>query len=376
MLASDQPIPVHVAYGHHIDPSLNAVFGFQDRSLALQIVSISFWNMMQVGPWFFQPQATREQRVSVTLSATNAREIVLPAHMHDTLQQLAEGISALDDVPCDGTSTVWPHLQKLDFHLRYLDSLSCNVIRDVSWIMAAAPALESVALYSPNITPNYVPTGLSTLIFTVQNKFATSTLQNNIAAANLRTLTIDGAHSTGSYDQPPAFQTMIGALLAAAPALVNLRELNVRGFGPKSCLADAVVALVALSSLRTVRFLVFGDGDVRREAALLSRILEAANIGLRTLGLICMTSPAQRRGPLPSFVVEVLAKARLPCLRTVFYAARRTSSGRLFPPLVTRPNTQKLKAVCMLRRMKLEVVELASNQTWPGDVFNSYHAMF
>jgi len=123
---------------------------------------------------------------------------------------------------------------------------------------------------------------------------------------------------------------MAEELLAAAPALVNLRILNVCGFGTKSCLANAVVTLVALSSLRTVRLLVVGDGDVRREAALLSRILDAANIGLKTLDLICTTLPAQRRGPLSSFVLYVLAKSRLPCLRKVLYAARGAGSGRLF----------------------------------------------
>jgi len=369
------PIPIRVSYGAHIDPS-KAVFGFHNPMIALQIASISFRAMKQPALWFPQPQAITAQRVNVALSAVNLREISLPTYNGFIFRQLAEGIPCLNDdsqaVPC----TVWPHLRLLDCRAPYLDALWGNVNRDSGWIIGAAPALESVALYSPNEAPAFVPNGIKTLEFTVENKLSTSIIQSSIAAANVRILTLNGTHSTGMYDQPPAFQSMVEALLAGAPALVNLRILDVRGFGPKSCLAEAVVSLVSLPSLRTVRLLVVGAGDVRREAALLTRILDTANIGLRTLGLICTTSPVQRRGPLPTFVVEVLAKSRLPCLRTVLYAAQRAESGRLYPPVVSRPNAQRLKAVCMLRRVKLEVVELTSNHAWPGDELSPMHVDF
>jgi len=165
-------------------------------------------------------------------------------------------------------------------------------------------------------------------------------------------------------------------LLAAAPHLSNLRTLNVRGFGPKNSLTDAVAALVALPSLRTLRLLITGEGDVRRETALLTRILNAANIRLHTLGLICLTSPAQRRGPLPSFVLGVFGKARLSHLRTVLYVAQREESGRVHLPIASRPNAQKLKALCILRRAKFEVIELESNQVWIRDELSRSHAVF
>ena len=55
-----------------------------------------------------------------------------------------------------------------------------------------------------------------------------------------------------------------------SPRLSNLRTLNVRGFGPKNSLADAVAVLAALPSLRTLRLLITGEGDIRRETALLT----------------------------------------------------------------------------------------------------------
>jgi len=356
------PAPVWVSYGDHIIDA-DMVFGFQKPSLLLQIASIAFRNAWSS---YSRPKVTLEQRANLVLSAINLRELSLPGYYCTVFEVLAGGIPALDD----GPSTVWPYLRTLDFRSSYRNDMSHEATRDASWIIASAPALNSVAMYSPTAAPRYVPSKQTILEFRVQDKVSSTILLNSITAANLRTLTLNNEDSTGRYNQPPAFPPMADVILAAAPALSNLRTLNVREFGPKDTLSNAIVALVALPSLRTIRLLIIGEGDVRREAALLTRIFNAMNPKLRTLGLMCATSPAQRRGPLPLFVVDGFAKAELPRLRTVSYAARRVQDGHVYPPLRLRPNVQKLKALCVLRRVKLEVVELASRQAWPGDMFN------
>ena len=302
--------------------------------------------------------------------ASNLRVLTLPGFYDAIFRLLAVEIARLNEDTDTDHSAIWPYLRTLDFGSRYPLNMSSNATLDSSWVIASAPVLQSVPMYSPDVAPKYLPDGLDSLMFTVQDKLSASILHSRTAAANLRTLTLNGAHSTGSYNQPPAFRSMADALLAAAPALLNLRTLNIRGFGPKNSLANATIALVALPSLRTVRLPIVGDGDVRPEAVLLTRILDAANAGLSMLGLICLTSPALRRGPLPSFVLDVYAKSRLLALRTISYAARRTEGGRLYPPLISRPNALKFKALCISRRVKFEVVELASNQVWPGDAIS------
>ena len=357
------PIPVQVSYGRHIDPS-DLVFGFHEPSLAIQIAIISFQDLTP--PFFYdQPQKIIEKRVNVAISAVNLRQIKLPADCFIIFKKLAAGIPHLNNDSHAGPSTIWPDLHTLDFSSRYPRVMSAAGAQNANWIIASIPALERVTSYLPAIAPKYVPNGLAELVLTVRGSFSSSILQSKTAAASLRTLTLDGADTTQGYDQSPAFRSMGDTLLAAAPALLNLRNLSVRGFGPKNYLADALVAIVALPSLRTVRLLIIGEGNVHREAALLTRILDATNIGLHTLGLICITSPVQRRGPLPSFVLDILAKAKLPCLRTISYAARRLEAGLILPPLSSRPNVRKLKRVCILRRVKLEVIELEPDQTWP-----------
>jgi len=364
------PVPVRVTYGMHVDGL--SVFGVQNPSLLLQIVSISFEDLA------FRPQlqTTMAQRVQLAILAENLRKLSFSSFHWTIFKELAAGIPRANGGHQAGPSTVWPKLHTIDFRGRFNTTVGHSECQDATWITASAPALESIAIYSPHAAPEHVPNGLRSLVFSVRDQVSEHILQSSATAANLRVLALDDMHSTASYNQPSAFRSMSAVLLAAAPRLSNLRTLNVRGFGPKNSLADAVAVLVALPSLRTLRLLITGEGDVRRETALLTRILNAANIRLHTLGLICLTSPTQRRGPLPSFVLDVFGKARLPCLRTVLYAARREESGHVYPPIASRSNAQKLKALCILRRVKFEVVELESNQVWIRDELSRSHAVF
>jgi len=222
-----------------------------------------------------------------------------------------------------------------------------------------------------SVEPTILPTGIRALRLQPSDKLASNILQNNVAATNLRSLTLDARYMPIPNHEHPDHQPMVDVLIASASSLTNLREFHVRGFGPARILADAVAKIVAIPSLRTISLRILGSGDVRREAGLLSRVLDAATLGLRTLGLVCMTSPTERRGPLPSFVLDVLAKAKLPCLRKIIYVARGTDYNSLVPaaPLETRSNVKKLKYACTQRRVKLEVIEM-SGYAWPEHILS------